>query len=66
MRYEVHRFKDGSDQVEFWAHASSGEVRDYAKRVVAEGVAEKVEIYDDQSMMVFRWPNPLGRIPEPS
>jgi hypothetical protein len=63
MRYEIRRFQIGLPDydAEFWPDTPLSEVKDYADRVVAEGLADRVSVYDGNGTLVMNIPRTLKR-----
>ena len=61
MRYTIHRYKDGSHDTEVWPDSSLKEAREYAMRVTEDGLADRVEVRDDNGRLVLNVPRMLRR-----
>jgi hypothetical protein len=59
MRYEIRRYNGAAYDAEFWPDTPLGEVKEYAERVVEDGLADRVEVRDGIGSLVMNIPRVL-------
>jgi hypothetical protein len=68
MDYQIIRFNNGHrwDGSETWKGHSLSAVQDHAREIIEMGLAERVEVRDDNDVLVYQWPRTMKAAPTPS
>lgn len=68
MDYQIIRFNNGHrwDGSETWKGHPLSAVQDHAREIVDTGLAERIEVRDQNDGLVFQWPRTVRSAAQPS